>query len=123
MQDDRPAIPYRRISNGTNQDSELIRAGKTWLRMLCVTNTGSSAVYLKLYDKATAPTVGTDTPALTFCIPGSSTGDGNNVPIPINGINFVNGLGVGLTTGVADNNTTAVNANEVIVNAAYNAGL
>ena len=36
-------------------------------------NTTASNKYLKLYNKATAPTVGTDTPFKTYLIPPNST--------------------------------------------------
>ncbi len=83
-----------------------------------VFNTNASARYLKIYNKATAPTVGTDTPVLTITIPGNTAGAGANVEFA-NGIAFGTGIGWALTTGVADSDTGAVAANEIVVNLMY----
>lgn len=81
-------------------------------------NVNAAARYLKLYDKATAPTVGTDTPRFTVLIPGAATGGQASIAFPIQPI-FQNGLGLALTTGVADSDTAAVAANEIVVHVAY----
>jgi hypothetical protein len=71
--------------------------------------------YLKLYNKASAPTVGTDTPVLTIPIP---AGAAANVEF-LGGIAFGTGIGIGVTTGLADNDTGAPGSNEVQVNIFY----
>ena len=81
-------------------------------------NTNAAARYIKLYNKATAPTVGTDTPVLTLLVPGNAAGAGNNFEMTA-GIPFATGIGFGTTTGMADSDTGAVGANEVIVNLFY----
>ena len=78
-------------------------------------NANAAVRYLKLYNKATAPTVGTDTPVMTIPIP---PGAGANVEYSM-GIPFGTGIGIAITTGVADNDTGAVAANEIIVNLLY----
>lgn len=75
--------------------------------------------YLKLYNKATAPTVGTDTPVLTLPIPGNAAGAGFVLDTGGMGIAFSTGIGFALTTGVADADTGAVAANEIVVNLLY----
>ena len=83
-----------------------------------ITNTNSSPRFVKLYDKASAPTVGTDTPKLTLVIPGSTTGAGSNIsinpPVP-----FTTGIAIAITGVVTDADTTAVALNEVVVNLFY----
>lgn len=78
-------------------------------------NAASATRFVKLYDKATSPTVGTDAPKLTIPVP---AGGGTNVEFG-NGIEFTNGIGWAATTGVADNDTGAPGANEVIANLLY----
>lgn len=78
-------------------------------------NANAAVRYLKIYNKASAPTVGSDTPVLTIPIP---PGAGANVEWA-NGINFATGIAYATTTGVADNDTGGVAANEVIVNLLY----
>ncbi len=73
-------------------------------------NVNAAARYLKLYDKATAPTVGTDVPVQTIIVPGDTAGGGNNVPVPEDGIAFAHGIAFALTTGMADGDPSGVAA-------------
>ena len=78
-------------------------------------NTNSTSVrYLKLYNKASAPTVGTDTPVATYLIPANGSG----VVVEIsNGMGaFTAGIALAVTGAMPDTDTTAVGANEVLVN-------
>jgi hypothetical protein len=79
-----------------------------------ISNQASSVRYVKLYDKATAP-ASTDTPLLTIAIPANSAA---NVLAPA-GVNTTSGIGIRGTTGVADNDTGAPTANDIIVNLFY----
>lgn len=74
-------------------------------------NNAASLNYVKIYDKATAPT-SSDTPKLTLTVP---NGQGANA-FPVAGIEFQSGIGIRVTTGIADNNTGAPAANDVTVN-------
>jgi hypothetical protein len=91
------SVPFRRISTA-DTNAAIISAGPTKLSTLVVGNINASMRYLKLYDKATAPTVGTDAPVFV-------------VPIP--------GLAMAITAGIADSDATAIGANEVCVSGAY----
>lgn len=73
-------------------------------------NAAASIRYLKLYNKASAPTVGTDVPVLTFALPATAV---FRYEIP-NGFVFTVGIGYGLTTGAADNDTGALTAADVL---------
>jgi hypothetical protein len=81
-------------------------------------NTNAAARYLKLYNKASAPTVGTDTPVKTLLIPGNTAGTGFVINWPA-GIAFSTGIAIALTTGIADSSTGAVAASEIVVNIDY----
>lgn len=75
-------------------------------------NAKASIIYVKIYNKATAPTVGTDTPVLTIPIAASSRFD-----IDLGGaIGFYLGTGIayGFTTDAADNGTTALLAADIL---------
>ncbi len=84
-----------------------------------VVNVNAAVRYLKLYNKASAPTVGTDTPVLTFAIPGNTAGAGTNIPVPTVGINFSTGIAFALTTEATDAGSTGVALSEIVVNLAY----
>lgn len=72
-------------------------------------NAAAAARYLKIYDKESAPTVGTDTPKLTITLP-ASTAFTIDFPTPVE---FRAGIAYALTTGVADNDTGALTAADV----------
>ena len=78
-------------------------------------NLAASMRYLKLYDKASSPTVGTDVPKITMPLPGNAAGHvGLASPVA-----FSSGIGYALTTGVTDSDSGAVGANEVTVSVFY----
>ena len=81
-------------------------------------NLNAAVRYLKFYNKASSPTVGTDTPVLTLPIPASTTGAGFVWNIP-QGVAFSTGIACALTTSYADADTGAVAANEIFVTVLY----
>lgn len=83
-----------------------------------VTNTATATRFIKFYD-ATSGTAGTGTPVITIGIPGNSSDDVSGLFASTHGIAFATGICVGATTGVADNDTGAPGANEVIINIFY----
>lgn len=102
----------------TNATSLKASAGTVGL--ITAANTATTPRYLKLYNKASAPTVGTDVPVAVFIIPGSTTtGAGTNIPVPPQGLNFSTGIAYAITTGITDADTTAPGANEVVVTFGY----
>lgn len=100
------SVPRHYLSAATT-NSTLMRAGKGLVKVLLPINTTSTTYFLKLYDKATAPTCGTDTPVLTIPVP-NAAGAGGGVALPsADGLQFFNGVGFCLTGGIADNDTTS----------------
>lgn len=109
--------PYKLVSaSSTNATSLKGSAGE--IGYLAAFNLNAAARYLKLYNKASAPTVGTDTPVHTLLLPGNTAGAGFVLPI-VGGISFSTGIAFALTTGIADSDTGAVAANEIVVNIGY----
>lgn len=107
--------PGKLISAATT-NATTIKASAGTIGYITASNTNAAARYLKIYNKATAITVGTDVPVHTFLIPGNTAGAGTNIPLPPQGIALGTGIGIALTTGVADSDTGAVAANEIVVN-------
>lgn len=100
----------------TNATSLKASAGQVY--GIQVFNLNTSPRYLKLYNKASAPTVGTDTPVKVFMIPGNAAGSGI-VSNWTNGVEFTTGIAYALTTGIADSDTGAVAASEIALNIDY----
>lgn len=106
---------YKLSANNTTAVTVKSSAGQVYV--IQATNTNASARFLKLYN-STSATVGTTTPVHTFVIPGNANGAGFIYSIP-GGEAYGTGIQIGITTGVADNDTGAPAANEVVVNISY----
>ena len=81
------------------------------------TNEGASYAYVKLYNKATAPTVGTDVPEMIIPIPPAAAGVPGVYALPMgfHGFRFALGLGIAITRNAVFSDTAAVGVNEVKV--------
>jgi hypothetical protein len=111
-----PATPLI-INSAATTNGQLVLTGTSGLQALFASNTGAAAAFVKLYNKATAPTVGTDTPAMLIPVPAAVGGVPGTVQISpgFNGYRFALGLGLAITGGSADSDTTAVAAGQVKV--------
>ena len=108
------ATPYHFLSVGST-NSTLIVAGTRQIDSIAVINTTAALYYLKFYDKATAPTCGTDPVVISIPVPfgASSSGGGIVLSFPSSS-RFQNGIGFCLTGGIADNDTTVAATGVVI---------
>lgn len=97
-----------------NQDSTVIKGSAGSLYSVLLTNANASPRYVKLYNKATGAT-SADTPVATLYVPPLG-GISHEFP---GGADFSAGIGLRMTTGVADNDANAVAANEVIATLTY----
>lgn len=100
-----------RKTSAASTNATSVKASAGQLYGYSVTNSNTSARYLKFFNKASAPTVGSDTPYFDVLIPGSG-GVVQSVDI---GIAFGTGIAYCLTTGAADSDTGAVAADEIKV--------
>jgi hypothetical protein len=99
-----------RIAATASTNATSVKAGPGMVNAIIATNNATSARYLKFYDKASAPVVGTDTPLFTLVLEQSTA------PAVISlemGIPFVNGIAYAIVTGVADSNAVATAADDV----------
>lgn len=98
----------------TNATSVKGSAGN--INSLVVANASAAAKYFKLYNLATAPTVGTSTPIMTVLVPAGQT-----VAIPCGpfGIRCSTGIAYALTGGITVADTTAVALSDLAVSMSY----
>ncbi len=101
---------YRDLNLGTT--GQILKASGGQVGGWYLFNGATATRYLKLYNKATAPSHA-DTPVLTIPIPAGSAA---NVEYTLGLDKFPDGISCRATTGVADNDANAPGANEVIVN-------
>jgi hypothetical protein len=111
-----PATPYF-VNSAASTNGALVLTGTSGLAAFYATNNGAAVAYVKLYNKATAPTVGTDVPEMIIPVPAAVGGVPGiaTLPMGFNGFRFALGLGIAITGGAADNDTTAVVAGQVKV--------
>jgi len=111
-----PATPYI-LNSAATTNAALVLTGTSGLHAFYATNTGAAAAFVKLYNKATAPVLASDVPAMIIPVPAAVGGVPGvaTLPIGFNGFRFSLGLGIAITGGVADNDTTAVAAGQVKV--------
>lgn len=109
--------PYKLISTSSTNANVIKNSGGNLYSIIAIGLT-STVRYLKLYNKATTPTVGTDVPLMTIPVPANTQGAGISIPFSM-GANFPLGIGVAITSGSADNDTGAVGAGDVILNITY----
>lgn len=106
------------LSSASSNTATSVKGSAGQLYGLYISNTSASARWLKFYNTASTPTGGSGTPVLRLLIPGNTSGAAGAFEFS-NGIAFSSGIGFTITGAVADNDTTAISANEVIVNVIY----
>lgn len=112
-----PVTPTTTFTNSlatTNATVTKASAGSVW--SVVVSNINAAARFLKIYNKASAPTVGTDIPVIVIPIPAGAV---VQVHGGSNGIRFATGISWALTTGSADTDTAAVAAGEIKVGISF----
>lgn len=103
-----------------DETEEDIKTSAGQIYGLWVTNLATSTRFLKFYNATAANvTVGTTTPVLTIGIPGNATDDIAGLFSSTMGIAFDTAISAAATTGIADNDTGAPGANDVLVNVFY----
>ena len=97
---------YEKIISTTTTNATAVSGVPVNVSILHLVNTGDGVRFVKLYNKASAPTVGTDVPLITIGIPAVQN---SSFMLPaLQGINFSIGLSYAITLGAADSDTTAL---------------
>lgn len=103
-----PSDAYRLVDSLATDNSALIKAGYgVILKRMTGYNSKASAIYIKLYDKATAP-LSTDVPKLVYHIPATAP-----FAFPLDDFVCQLGWGIRMTTGYGDSDTGALAASDI----------
>jgi hypothetical protein len=114
----KPNLTSRIPSSAATTNATSAKASAGNVHLILALNTTASVKYLKLYNKASAPTVGTDTPVLTIPLPVSNAL--TEVNISDGGFYFSTGIAYALTGAAADADATALALGDVVgLNIAY----
>lgn len=105
----KPSVVSRILSAGASTNGTVAKASSGNLHTVTGYNAAVSARFLKFLNKASAPSVGTDTPVLTLYLPPSST-----FSFDFGALYFSAGIAFALTTGAADADTGALTAGDIV---------
>lgn len=101
----------------------LIKSGPTVVGAIYVYNNAATPRLIRVYDSNLAPVVAADAVKIKMRlgIPSTATtGAGSNIPIPMDGVPFINGLGISITTVMtSDTDATSPSAGDVLLNILY----
>lgn len=111
-----PSQSVSRNTTASNNASVLKTSGGRLLGLFAF-NVPATVLYIKFYDKATAPVPATDIPVLVFGIP--VTNQGINIPIP-QGVIFKTGIAFVAVRGITRTDNTATAANDGVISILWN---
>ena len=105
------------LISAASTNATVVKASQGCVTTITATNVHATDIrYLKLYNKATAPTVGTDTPVQVYAL--APLGGGVAITF-LDGLQFSLGICFALTTGIAHTDVAAIGANDVAVSLSY----
>lgn len=107
---------YHTLISAASTNATLLKAAVGVIGTCLLSNTSASWRYVKFFNLASAPTMGTSTPVLNFPIPPNSTLD---ISTAFAGLRFATGIAYAITSGSALLDTGAVGAGEVLINITY----
>lgn len=102
------------LASAATTNATIVKAGSGLITSWYITNTNAAIRYIVFHDQANGPTAGQKV-ARKYGIPASGA---SNVSFPI-GLQFNYGIAITTVTGAADNDATAVAANDLIINIEY----
>ncbi len=103
--------PFRLLSSAATTNATLVKNAPGRMVLIMGRNNAAAIRYLKFYNKNSAPTVGTDVPVLTIALDASAKFEIDLNPY---GQYFTTGIAFAITGAVADNDTTAIAAADIL---------
>lgn len=99
-----------KVASAATTNATSVKGSAGVLVGVSLTNTTAAFKYLRLYSKASAPTVGTDSPELIVGLPPNAT---TVINYPA-GMAFALGIAYAITGAVGDLDATVTAANDVV---------
>lgn len=104
-----PNANYGLLMSEAGTNIKQVFAGPGQIYDITGTNAIAANRYLKLYDRATAPNLATDAPTRREVLSGF-----DNFMRLLTGLQFTNGLWIAITAAIDDNDTTAIEAGDIM---------
>ena len=105
------ATASRLASSAASTNATVAKSSAGRLYRVQAFNNAANLLFLKIYNKATTPTVGTDTPIATLALPSKVKYD---LDFDLIGLYCSLGISFAITANAADNDTTAIAAGDVV---------
>ncbi len=105
-------LSQHRLISAATTNATVVKASQGNIYNIQAFNNGVAAAYLKFYNIATSPTVGTTTTVKVLMLP---PGGGLTVDSSA-GIQFATGISYSIVTNLVDTDATAIAINQVAVN-------
>lgn len=102
---------HRLVQSAATKNATLVKAGPGRIARIWGRNNVASLRHLKLYNKAFQPDVGVDVPYISLTLPANSE---FSFDLQDFGLHFSAGIGYGMTTGIADTDSTAIGAADIL---------
>lgn len=106
---------HHHLISAASVNATVVKASAGTINDMVLSNVSATVKFFKLYNKTTAP-ISTDTPIRVIALQPNST---ITVGCGTFGIRHSTGIAYQITGGIANNDTTAIGANEVIVGISY----
>lgn len=103
-------LVHRLVAAAASTNATSVRAAPAKVFRVAGVNAAVTTRYLKLYNKTSAPTVGTDTPRLTIAIPPGAFAH----EFSVHGLLLSAGFAYAITTGPLDSDATAVADSDIV---------
>lgn len=104
-----------KIISAASTNAAVVKASAGRLYGIFLYNTTAAWKFVKLYNKATAPVVGTDVPVLIIGVPPNGATELTH-PVPVA---FGTGIGIGITGASPDADVTATAVGDVVGHLQY----
>lgn len=108
------ASTYHKIS-AASTNADTIKSSAGVVTGYYLVNIATAFRYVKLFNKASSPTLGTDTPRCVWGIPPESAANMNFDPP----LAFATGIAIAMVTSIVDASAAAVGANEIAATIHY----
>ncbi|MBK9156740.1 MAG: hypothetical protein IPM11_01190 [Micropruina sp.] len=103
--------PVRLLSSAASTNATVVKASAGRLYVVDGLSAAAGTVYLKFFNKASAPVLGTDVPVITKAV---KAGQPFSLDFGFIGQSFTTGIAFAITGGVADLDATAVAAGDIL---------
>lgn len=104
-----PAGSAYSLATAATTNAAIVKSTAGNLFEISVSNPTATPAYVKLYNKATAPTVGTDVPVMTIVAPATTATQLGTINLTFSqiGKRFLTGIGIAVTAGPLATDTAA----------------